>query len=124
MAFNVMAANCDDHTKNISFILREGKEWELASAYDVTHAHNPQGEWTRQHLMAVNGRFSDISRNGLGAVGSGVQGLVRDFGDFPAAAFRFRSYGTGGRSDGLNPRRRWRRPGRPSMNPIRRYPRS
>ncbi len=29
MAFNVMAANCDDHTKNISFILREGKEWEL-----------------------------------------------------------------------------------------------
>ena len=68
MAFNVMAANCDDHTKNISFILREGKEWELAPAYDVTHAHNPQGEWTRQHLMAVNGKFSGISRNDLLAV--------------------------------------------------------
>jgi serine/threonine-protein kinase HipA len=68
MAFNVMAANCDDHTKNISFILREGKEWELAPAYDVTHAHNPQGEWTRQHLMAVNGKFSGISRSDLLAV--------------------------------------------------------
>ncbi|HLA26714.1 MAG TPA: type II toxin-antitoxin system HipA family toxin [Syntrophales bacterium] len=68
MAFNAMAANCDDHTKNISFILREGKEWELAPAYDVTHAHNPQGEWTRQHLMAVNGKFSGISRNDLLAV--------------------------------------------------------
>jgi serine/threonine-protein kinase HipA len=68
MAFNVMAANCDDHPKNISFILREGKEWELAPAYDVTHAHNPQGEWTSQHLMAVNGKFSDISRNDLLAV--------------------------------------------------------
>lgn len=68
MAFNVMALNCDDHTKNISFILREGKEWGLAPAYDVTYAHNPQGEWTRQHLMAVNGKFSDISRNDLLAV--------------------------------------------------------
>jgi len=68
MAFNVMAANCDDHTKNVSFLLREGKEWELAPAYDVTHAHNPQGEWTSQHLMAVNGNFSDISRNDLLAV--------------------------------------------------------
>jgi len=68
MAFNVMAANCDDHTKNISFILREGEKWELAPAYDVTHAHNPQGEWTNQHLMAVNGKFFNISRNDLLAV--------------------------------------------------------
>ena len=68
MAFNVMAVNCDDHTKNISFLLCEGKEWALAPAYDVTHAHNPRGEWTRQHLMAVNGKFSGISRNDLLAV--------------------------------------------------------
>jgi serine/threonine-protein kinase HipA len=54
MAFNVMAANCDDHTKNVSFLLREGGNWELAPAYDVTHAHNPAGEWTSQHLMSVN----------------------------------------------------------------------
>lgn len=65
MAFNVMAANCDDHTKNISFMLREGMGWELAPAYDVTYAYNPDGEWTWQHLMAVNGKFADISRADL-----------------------------------------------------------
>jgi serine/threonine-protein kinase HipA len=65
IAFNVMAANCDDHTKNVSFLLREGGAWELAPAYDVTHAYNPQGEWTYQHLMSVNGKFADISRDDL-----------------------------------------------------------
>jgi serine/threonine-protein kinase HipA len=68
MAFNVMAVNCDDHTKNISFILREGMRWELAPAYDVTYAFNPAGEWTFQHLMAVNGKFTGISRSDLLAV--------------------------------------------------------
>ena len=65
VAFNVMAANCDDHSKNVSFLLREGGAWELAPAYDVTHAYNPKGEWTYQHLMSVNGKFADISRDDL-----------------------------------------------------------
>jgi serine/threonine-protein kinase HipA len=68
MAFNIMAANCDDHTKNISFMLREGERWELAPAYDVTFAFNPAGEWTWQHLMAVNGRFAGITHTDLLAV--------------------------------------------------------
>jgi serine/threonine-protein kinase HipA len=61
MTFNVMARNCDDHTKNFSFRLRQGSAWELAPAYDVTFAHNPASEWTRQHLMSVNGKFRDIT---------------------------------------------------------------
>ena len=65
IAFNVMAANCDDHTKNVSFLLREGGAWELAPAYDVTYAYNPKGEWTYQHLMSVNGKFAAISRDDL-----------------------------------------------------------
>ena len=65
MAFNVMARNCDDHTKNFGFLLKEGGNWELAPAYDVTHAYNPQGEWTFQHLMSVNGKFKDITRDDL-----------------------------------------------------------
>ena len=65
MAFNVMAANCDDHTKNMSFLMREGGAWELAPAYDVTHAYNPNGEWTYQHLMSVNGKFVDITHDDL-----------------------------------------------------------
>lgn len=65
MAFNVMARNCDDHTKNFSFLLQEGRSWELAPAYDVTHAYNPRGEWTYQHLMSVNGKFQEITRDDL-----------------------------------------------------------
>lgn len=68
IAFNVMAANCDDHTKNVSFLLREHGSWELAPAYDVTHAYNPKGEWTYQHLMSVNGKFAAITRDDLMAV--------------------------------------------------------
>jgi serine/threonine-protein kinase HipA len=62
MALNVMGRNCDDHTKNFSFLLRKGGPWELSPAYDITFAHNPKGEWTSQHLMSVNGKFSDISK--------------------------------------------------------------
>ena len=62
MAFNVMGRNCDDHTKNFSFILRQGQPWNLSPAYDVTHAYNPKGEWTYQHLMSVNQKFKGISK--------------------------------------------------------------
>jgi serine/threonine-protein kinase HipA len=65
MAFNVMARNCDDHTKNFAFGLKQGGDWELAPAYDITHAYNPLGEWTYQHLMSVAGKFSQITRADL-----------------------------------------------------------
>jgi serine/threonine-protein kinase HipA len=65
MTFNVMARNCDDHTKNFAFLLKQGTPWELAPAYDVTHAFNPKGEWTYQHLMSVNGKFQGITRDDL-----------------------------------------------------------
>lgn len=65
MTFNVMARNCDDHTKNFSFRMRIGQDWELAPAYDVTFAYNPKGEWTNQHLMSVNGKFKDITEADL-----------------------------------------------------------
>lgn len=61
MVFNVMSRNCDDHTKNFSFLLAENKTtWELSPAYDVTFAHNPKSEWTHQHLMSVNKKFKDF----------------------------------------------------------------
>jgi serine/threonine-protein kinase HipA len=61
MAFNVMARNCDDHTKNFAFRLKQGGTWELAPGYDITHAYNPKGKWTYQHLMSVNGKFEAIT---------------------------------------------------------------
>ena len=69
MIFNVAAANCDDHTKNISFLLPDGGQWELAPAYDITHAHAPNSKWTRQHLMAVNGQTTTITRSDVRDVG-------------------------------------------------------
>lgn len=73
MVFNVMASNCDDHTKNFSFMLRrpegfDGKtpgKWALTPAYDLTFAHNPNNPWTKQHLMSVNGKFAGIERADL-----------------------------------------------------------
>ena len=65
MAFNVMGRNCDDHTKNFGFILRQGEPWKLAPAYDVTHAYSPMGEWTYQHLMSVNQKFKEITKADL-----------------------------------------------------------
>lgn len=63
MAFNYLAANCDDHTKNFSFLLKEGGSWELAPAYDLTYAYDPDNKWTCQHLMAMNGNFTSASRD-------------------------------------------------------------
>ena len=81
MVFNVAAANCDDHTKNFSFVLPEGGHWQLSPAYDVTHAHAPTSQWTRQHLMAVNGRTTGITLADLREVGDrfsvpGASGIV------------------------------------------------
>lgn len=68
MTFNVMARNCDDHTKNVSFRMKRGEGWTLAPAYDITFAHNQNGEWTSQHLMAVNEKFKDFTAQDLLAV--------------------------------------------------------
>jgi serine/threonine-protein kinase HipA len=63
--FNVMARNCDDHTKNVSFLRKHDAAWELAPAYDLTHAYNPRGAWTYQHLTSVNGKFARITRRDI-----------------------------------------------------------
>ena len=68
MVFNVLASNNDDHTKNFAFMLRPGGKWEISPAYDLTFAYRPDSQWTRQHLMGVNGKFSDIDREDLETV--------------------------------------------------------
>ena len=65
LVFNWMAANCDDHTKNHSFLMTEGGIWTLSPAYDVTHAHDETSKWTSKHLMGVNGKFRGIDRRDL-----------------------------------------------------------
>ena len=65
MAFNVAAANHDDHSKNHAFLLRVGGSWELSPAYDVTYARDAHSLWLNQHLMGVNGKFTNIGRADL-----------------------------------------------------------
>ena len=61
MAFNVLAWNCDDHVKNISYLMDRRGEWRLAPAYDECYAHNPSGDWTSRHQMSVNGKRIGIT---------------------------------------------------------------
>jgi len=72
MVFNVIARNCDDHTKNFSFILKQGNRWELAPAYDICHAYRPGSEWVSQHALSINGKRSGISREDLVTVGRSI----------------------------------------------------
>lgn len=95
MAFNVMARNCDDHTKNFAFRLKQGGTWELAPAYDVTHAYNPKGEWTYQHLLGVNGKFAGITRADLLAEADrfGVRRPLDALADVRAALEQWTNFG-------------------------------
>lgn len=63
MVFNVLARNCDDHTKNFSFLLKKDSKWELAPAYDLCHAYRPGSEWVSQHSLSINGKRKGISRD-------------------------------------------------------------
>lgn len=68
MVFNVLAWNCDDHVKNIAYLMDRNGEWTLAPAYDVCYAYNPAGDWTSAHQMSVNGKRRDITLDDLLAV--------------------------------------------------------
>ncbi len=65
MVFNVLAWNCDDHVKNISFLMDRDGVWSLAPAYDMCYAYNPTGDWTSRHQMSVNGKRIGITDDDL-----------------------------------------------------------
>lgn len=65
MTFNVLARNCDDHTKNFAFQLRKGQKWEITPAYDVCHAYRPNSLWVSQHALSINGKRKDITKDDL-----------------------------------------------------------
>ena len=73
MVFYVVAQNCDDHTKNFSFLLKQGGKWELAPAYDVCHAFRPGSEWVSQHALSINGKRKNISKSDLLVVGNSIR---------------------------------------------------
>jgi serine/threonine-protein kinase HipA len=60
MVFNVLARNCDDHTKNFAFIMTPDGKWSLAPAYDLCHTYNPNHPWVSRQALSVNGKRSNI----------------------------------------------------------------
>ncbi|SDH08538.1 serine/threonine-protein kinase HipA [Flavobacterium omnivorum] len=65
MVFNVIARNCDDHTKNFAFRLKKDGNWELAPAYDICFAFRPGSDWVSQHNLSINGKRKDITKADL-----------------------------------------------------------
>ena len=65
MVFNVLATNCDDHSKNFAFRLKKGEKWELAPAYDVCYSFDPTNEWVNQQTLSINGKHKDIDKGDL-----------------------------------------------------------
>ena len=101
MAFNVAAANHDDHSKNHAFLLREGGSWQLSPAYDVTYARDAQSLWLKQHLMGVNSKFTDIGRADLLAVADrfAIPGAKRALSDINDALASWPEFAVAGELD-------------------------
>lgn len=73
MVFNVIAQNCDDHTKNFSFRLKKEGKWELSPAYDICYAYRPDNRWISQHALSINGKRKDITKEDLLSVESTIK---------------------------------------------------
>lgn len=69
MVFNVLVHNCDDHTKNFSFMMDQEGNWSLSPAFDLCYSYNNSNEWVNGHNMRVNGKRTKISYEDLMEVG-------------------------------------------------------
>lgn len=62
MAFNIIARNHDDHSKNFAFMLKNEK-WTLAPAYDLAYSYKPGSRWVNSHWMSLNGKRDNFTRH-------------------------------------------------------------
>ncbi|MCE7053638.1 type II toxin-antitoxin system HipA family toxin [Algoriphagus sp. AGSA1] len=60
MVFNVLARNCDDHTKNFAFLMDKAGKWKLSPAYDICYAYRPGSIWVSSQSLMVNGKREGI----------------------------------------------------------------
>lgn len=91
MAFNVLALNNDDHTKNFSFLMDKDGIWKLAPAYDLCYANNPNSKWINKHQMSVNQKQANITTDDLRTVAKlqGVRGFEEDIQRIQSAISRW-----------------------------------
>jgi serine/threonine-protein kinase HipA len=69
MVFNVLVHNCDDHTKNFSFMMNQEGNWSLSPAFDLCYSYDNSNEWVNGHNMRVNGKRTEITYHDLMEVG-------------------------------------------------------
>jgi serine/threonine-protein kinase HipA len=98
--FNVVARNQDDHVKNIGFVMDQEGEWRLSPAFDLAYSYNPDGAWTSEHQMSLNGKrdgfdtddlvafgkLSGLKKRRLRAIVLEILGVVTHWEDFAATA--------------------------------------
>lgn len=65
MAFNAMAKNYDDHTKNFAFLMDMQGNWRLSPAYDITYSYKSNSQWVYQHSASINGKRNNITKEDL-----------------------------------------------------------
>ncbi len=68
MVFNVLARNCDDHTKNFAFLMDQEGNWRLSPAFDICHAYRPGSHWVSAQSLRVNGKREGITDHDFEAV--------------------------------------------------------
>lgn len=97
---NIFIRNQDDHTKNIAFLMDSTGQWSLSPAYDVVYAYNPDGTWTSQHQMSLNGKtdgfelddlltfgkFADLKTMDTKAIVNDIKAAIADWNAFSAEA--------------------------------------
>lgn len=99
MVFNVLVHNCDDHTKNFSFMMDQKGNWSLSPAFDLCYSYDNSNEWVNGHNMRVNGKRTEINYDDLIEVGKKfnikkrkkiVENIKKVVDDFPEYAHKIK----------------------------------
>ncbi|OGS70666.1 MAG: hypothetical protein A3F91_09135 [Flavobacteria bacterium RIFCSPLOWO2_12_FULL_35_11] len=60
MVFNLVFGNCDDHTRNFSYLMSSDGEWSSAPAYDLTFSYKKRHQMLFDYKNGFNIKFDDI----------------------------------------------------------------
>ncbi|MBF0431095.1 MAG: type II toxin-antitoxin system HipA family toxin [Fibrobacteria bacterium] len=94
MVFNVLAHNCDDHTKNFSFMMDQTGRWFLSPAFDLCYSYDSSNEWVNGHNMNVNNKRKNITYEDLMTVGEkfNIKRRKKIFGHIKSVVDNFQVY--------------------------------
>lgn len=68
--FNILTTNVDAHIKNFSFMMKEGSDWHITPAYDLTFScFNPGNKFDPAHYLSLNGKTMNVNANDLLTLG-------------------------------------------------------